>query len=307
MNAAEAGRAGTIQSMITSAEVASGKGAGDENFPVASQLIAKKHRPAVMAFYDFVRAADDVADNATLPPEQKLELLDRMEASLLGRSDAEAVARPLRRVLDERKLSPRHALDLLAAFKLDCTKNRTADWDDLIHYCSLSAMPVGRYVLDVHGESQATWAASDAVCAGLQVLNHLQDCGKDFRSIDRVYLPSDVLARHGVAVTELGAATASPGLRAAIAELADRTIDLFAQGSILPRQVRDFRLSLETAVIIRLAIHLTGLVRGHDPLSEKVHHGKAAFLGRGLLAASVAAVDRLLRPAPPIPAVANRL
>ena len=293
--------------MITSAEVASGKGATDENFPVASHLIARKHRPAVMAFYDFVRAADDVADHATLPPDQKLAILDAMEASLLGRSDSEPVARPLRAVLAERKLSPRHALDLLAAFRLDCSKNRTADWDDLIHYCSLSAMPVGRYVLDVHGESPDTWPASDAVCAALQVLNHLQDCGKDYRNLDRVYIPDDVLARAGVPVSDLAAPMASPGLKAVIQQLAGKTQELLRQGSALPRQVRDFRLSLETAIIIRLAVHLTDTLCSRDPLSETVHHDKAAFLRIGVLAASGAAFDRLFRPASPVPAVANRL
>ena len=283
--------------MITSADVVSGKGASDENFPVASRLIARRHRPAVMAFYDFVRAADDVADHATLSPDEKLGILDRMEASLLGRADSEPVARPLRAALAEQRLSPRHALDLLAAFRLDCTKNRTADWDDLIHYCSLSAMPVGRYVLDVHGESEATWQASDAVCAALQVINHLQDCGKDYRTLDRVYIPDDVLARAGVPVEALGAEAASPGLRSVIRQLADRTMGLLDEGRILPRQVRDFRLSLETAVIIALARHLTGLVQEHDPLSQKVHHNKAAFLGIGLAGAAAAAAARLFRPA----------
>lgn len=285
--------------MITSTEVASGKGATDENFPVASHLIARKHRPAVMAFYDFVRAADDVADHPALPPQEKLDILDRMEASLLGRADTEPVARPLRAVLAERRLSPRHALDLLAAFRLDCTKNRHTDWDDLIHYCSLSAMPVGRYVLDVHGETEATWPASDAICAALQVLNHLQDCGKDYRSLDRVYIPDDALAQAGVPVEALGAKTASPALQGVLRGLAERTFGLLDQGAMLPRQVRDFRLSLETAVIITLARHLTGMLRTHDPLSRKVHHGKAAFLGLGALGALKAAADRLVRPALP--------
>lgn len=278
--------------MISSADVASGKGAADENFPVASQLIAKKHRPAVMAFYDFVRAADDVADHGSLAQDEKIDILDRMEASLLGRTDSEPVARPLRTVLAARRLSPRHALDLLAAFRLDCTKNRTADWDDLIHYCSLSAMPVGRYVLDVHGESEATWPASDAACAGLQILNHLQDCGKDYRTLDRIYIPDDALAKAGVPVEALGAAQASPALQGVIRDLAHRTLGLLDQGRALPRQVADFRLSLETAVIITLARHLTGTLLDHDPLSQKVHHSKATFLRIGLLGAFAAASDR---------------
>ena len=291
--------------MITSADVVSGKGATDENFPVASHLIARRHRPAVMAFYDFVRAADDVSDHATLTSTDKLAVLDQMQASLLGQADTEPVARPLRAVLAERQLSPRHALDLLAAFRLDCTKNRTADWDDLIGYCSLSAMPVGRYVLDVHGESEATWPASDAVCAALQVINHLQDCGKDYRDLDRVYIPNDALAAAKVPVDALGAEAASPGLRTIIRSLADRTLGLLEQGQILPRQVQDFRLSLETAVIITLARRLTATLRDHDPLSQKVHQNKAAFLGFGALGAIGAMVDRLFRPALTLPATAR--
>jgi hydroxysqualene synthase len=282
--------------MTTSTDVASGKGATDENFPVASHLIAARHRPAVMAFYDFVRAADDVADHATLSPDEKLALLDTMEACLLGLADSEPVARPLRRVLAERNLSPRHALDLLAAFKLDCTKPRTADWADLIHYCSLSAMPVGRYVLDVHGESEATWPASDAVCAALQIINHIQDCGKDYRNLDRVYIPDDALAAAGVPVEALAAPVASPALRGVLHGLATRTMTLLEEGAILPRQVKDFRLSLETAIIIALARRLTMSLFDRDPLSQKVHHGKSAFAGVALGSALGAAASRLFRP-----------
>ena len=282
--------------MTTSADVASGKGATDENFPVASHLIAARHRPAVMAFYDFVRAADDVADHATLTPDAKLATLDQMEASLLGQADTEPVARPLRAVLTERKLSPRHALDLLAAFRLDCTKPRTADWADLLHYCSLSAMPVGRYMLDVHGESEATWPASDAVCAALQIINHIQDCGKDFRDLDRVYIPDDALAKAGVPVEALGQAAASPALRGLLRDLAQRTMLLLDEGAVLPSQVKDFRLSLETAIIIGLARRLTTTLETHDPLSETVHHSKATFAGVALMSALGAAVGRLVRP-----------
>ena len=102
-------------------------------------------------------------------------------------------------------MPPRHALDVLVAFRMDVTKLRYENWDEVIHYCRYSAMPVGRFMLDVHGESTSTWAASDALCAGLQVNNHLQDCGKDFRNLNRVYLPRDALAASGASVEELGA------------------------------------------------------------------------------------------------------
>src|SRR6202167_6255635 len=95
-------------------------------------------------------------------------------------------------------IPPRHALDVLTAFRMDVTKLRYEDWDEVIHYCRYSAMPVGRFMLDVHGESPSTWPASDALCAGLQINNHLQDCGKDYRDLNRVYLPRDALAAAGV-------------------------------------------------------------------------------------------------------------
>ena len=269
--------------MTTSADVASGKSHGDENFPVASHLIAARHRPAVMAFYNFVRAADDVADNATLRADQKLDMLDAMEQSLLGRNDREPVALPLRAVLAERRLTPRHAQDLLDAFRLDVRKARTATWAELIHYCSLSAMPVGRYVLDVHGEPDSTWAASDAVCAALQIINHLQDCKADFTALDRVYIPLDMLAQAGLGVEALGAEKASPALLGCFRELATRTDRLLDDGAVLPGAIADWRLGLEIATITTLARRLTAILHVRDPLSERVHLSKPAMLGTALL------------------------
>src|SRR3974377_2147038 len=97
-------RDGAGSAMKESAALRSGKGSGDENFPVASLLIARKHRPAILAFYEFVRVADDIADHASLPPDEKLSRLHRMEASLLGHNDEAAQGAQLRSVLVERRL-----------------------------------------------------------------------------------------------------------------------------------------------------------------------------------------------------------
>ena len=189
----------------------SGKGHRDENFPVASRLIHPRHRGAILAFYEFVRIADDIADHATLAEREKLALLDGLEAGLLGRNDEQREAVALRTVLRERNLTPRHAQDLLTAFRMDVTKLRYRDWDDLMDYCSYSAMPVGRYVLDVHGEDRSTWPANDALCAALQIINHLQDCKKDYQSLNRVYVPQDALAAAGATVEDLGRDAAHAG------------------------------------------------------------------------------------------------
>jgi squalene synthase HpnC len=269
--------------MTTAGELRSGKGHRDENFPVASHLVHPRFRAPILAFYEFVRVADDIADHAELAPDRKLALLDRLEGSLLGRNDDDPEGVRLRAVLAERSLAPRHAQDLLDAFRLDVTKLRYADWDELMHYCSLSAMPVGRYVLDVHGESHATWPASDAICAALQIINHIQDCRNDFRDLDRVYIPLDYMALAGTNVQALDAPRASPELLACLHKLAARTAGLLRDGWPLPDQIRDFRLSLEISVIHRLAWSLVHTLMARDPLHDKVHLKSLGFAGVGML------------------------
>ena len=249
-----------------------------ENFPVASLLIAPKHRASILAFYRFARGADDVADNPTLTPDDKLAGLDLFEATLLGHFDTIKSALPLRAILAERKLSPRHALDLLRAFRMDAVKQRYANWSELMNYCAYSAAPVGRFVLDVHGESEMTWPASDALCTALQIINHLQDCGADYRKLNRIYIPQDLFAAQGLAAEALGAAKASPALRMALHKTAQRNAPLVAAGAKLPQAVRDFRLRLETAVIAQLAQRLNSLLLERDPLSEDVHLTKRRAL-----------------------------
>jgi hydroxysqualene synthase len=252
----------------------SGKTHRDENFPVASWLIHARHRALILAFYEFVRCADDIADHPSLLAQEKVNLLDRLEQDLLSAGDGNAQAVALRRALAERGMSPRHAQDLLKAFRLDATKLRYRDWDDLMGYCAYSAMPVGRFVLDVHGESRTTWPASDAICAALQIINHLQDCAADYRNVDRVYIPLDALAACGIGVEALGAAKASPGLRRCLAGLAERTGALLQKGDALPNLVEDWRLALEISVIQMLAQRLVRILTKRDPLSERVHLSK---------------------------------
>lgn len=260
--------------MTAAEDLASGKGRNDENFPVASLLIAARHRPAVHAFYAFARAADDVADHATAPPAEKLRLLEEMRATLVGEAETDAVSARLRDVLRERVLSPQHGLDLLEAFRRDVTKRRYADWNELMDYCRYSAAPVGRMVLDLHGEPRSTWPANDALCAALQVINHLQDCAEDRRSLDRVYLPEADLAAAGTGVAALDAPRASPALRSVIRSLARRTQDLLVESRPFAGQIADLRLRAEVAFIQRLAEDLAERLTVRDPLSERVHHRK---------------------------------
>jgi squalene synthase HpnC len=281
--------------MITPAEARSGKGHRDENFPVASRLIHPRHRAPILAFYEFVRTADDIADHAGLAPQEKLALMARLEATLLGRSDDDPVGVALRSQLAARQLSPRHAQDLLTAFRMDVTKLRYRDWDDLMSYCAFSAMPVGRFVCDVHGESRAVWPANDALCAALQVINHLQDCKQDYLNLNRVYIPQDALSASGASVEALGEARASPALRDCLHQLAARTETLLDESDGFAAVIADRRLSLEVSVINRLAHRLTRILRQRDPLSEKVHLGLAGIAGATAFGILHGACQRIVR------------
>ena len=272
-------------------ETPSGKGAGDENFPVGSILIARRLRPHVMRYYAFARAADDIADNPGLTPDEKVRRLNAFEAGLAaGASTPEAAVR-LRDSLAETGVPDRHARDLLVAFRQDATKRRYADWGELMEYCAVSAHPVGRYLLDLHGEDAATQAPGDALCAALQVLNHLQDCGEDRRDLDRVYLPGDWMVEAGIDVAALDAPAASPGLRRVLERCLDGCDVLLARSAPLAGMIRARRLGAEVAVIQRLARRLAARLRREDPLAGRVRHTT-----RDHLAGLAAGLARLVRP-----------
>jgi len=252
-------------------EAWSGKDRGDENFPVGSALISARLRPHIHAFYAFARNADDISDSPLLDAADKVARLDVMEDVLRGRRAAGSPsALRLRASLAETGVTPDHSIELLVAFRRDASKLRYASWDELLDYCRFSAMPVGRHVLDLHGEDRASWAPSDALCAALQVLNHLQDAGKDLAGLDRCYLPADLLARHGASVQDVRAPSLSPGLRRVFDALLDECDGLNRLARELPRRIRDRRLRLETAVILGLSHRLAGRLRRGDPLATRV-------------------------------------
>ena len=269
-------------------ETPSGKGRSGENFPVGSWLIRRDLRPHVHAFYRFARNADDIADNPALTPDDKVRRLDRMAAILDGASgDDSPAAVAMHASLAQTGVTAQHCHDVLHAFRLDATKLRYRDWDDLMGYCRYSASPVGRQLLDLHGESRDTWPPSDALCSALQVLNHLQDCAADYHALDRVYLPLDDLGAAGCTVEALAAPAAVPGLRRVIDSLLDRTEALIAAARDLPPRVAARGLRWESAVIVALAGRLALRLRRGDPLATRVKLSKndftAAFL-TGILA-----------------------
>ncbi len=278
--------------MSASVETWSGKDRGDENFPVGSFLIARHLRPHVHAFYSFARNADDIADSATLAPAEKIARLDTMEAVLTGAATAGSPsAARLRASLDATGTTDRHARDLLIAFRQDAQKRRYADWDELLDYCRHSAMPVGRYVLDLHGEDPATWEPSDALCVSLQILNHIQDAARDLAALDRCYLPADMLAREAATIADLRAGAASAGLHRVFDALLDRCDAANATAAALPRRVASRRLRAETAAIVALAQRLSRRLRNGDPVATRVALSRGDFI-----ASLLAGLLRTVRP-----------
>ncbi len=251
-----------------------GKTAKEENFPVGSFLIAKPLRPHVAAYYRFARTADDISDHPTLPSDEKVAGLKAMGRALVsGKAETpEAQASlPLKRSLEETGVDPKHALDLLIAFERDSVRARCRDWDDLIDYCRFSAMPVGRFLLELHGETDVrAWQGSDALCTALQILNHLQDMKNDYLFLDRAYTPEDWMAETGGEFADLEGRALTPGLEAVMGRMLDGTKALIDTARLLPPAVNSRGLRMESAVIVRLAQRLYDRLRVGDPLATRV-------------------------------------
>jgi phytoene/squalene synthetase len=223
-----------------------------ENFPVASLLLPRAVRPKVLAFYRFVRTADDIADSGALAPAEKLRRLDALELTAehaladVGTGEARA---------------------MLSAFRQDATQSRYADWAELEAYCARSADPVGRMLLRLHGEDAAAHRASDALSTALQILNHLQDLVPDREALDRIYLPVPWM---GIAGGERAFfAAAGNGRRAVLDAALDRVEALLDVATPLPRLLRS-RLRFQTAVTLRLAWRLLAKLRAADPVAGRV-------------------------------------
>jgi len=256
-------------------DVSSGKGASDENFPVGSLLIEGRLRPHVKAYYDFARVIDDIVDNDHLSPGDKIARLDAMGDVVRGERPAIArrdvrTAETLCRTFAITGVPVETATDLIIAFRRDAVQPRYATWAELLDYCRYSANPVGRFLLMLHHESEATFGPSDALCSALQVLNHLQDCVGDLQALDRCYLPGDLMARHGATIGDLRGARATPGLRRVFDDLLAEVARLNAEAARLPGLVRNRRMRLEAAVIVGLSRRLEARLRREDPVARRV-------------------------------------
>ncbi|POF62805.1 squalene synthase HpnC [Novacetimonas maltaceti] len=277
-----------------SEDVSSGKGAGDENFPVGSLLISRDQRPNVHAYYDFARVIDDIVDSTKLDPQAKIDRLNAMEGVVRGtvaapaRADAQTAVK-VREMFARTGVPVETATDLIVAFRQDAVKNRYETWDELLEYCRYSANPVGRFLLALHGEGPETAGPSDALCTALQVINHLQDCADDLRALDRCYLPREWMEREGAKVEDLYGPFALPALRRVFDAMLDGVDVLNDEAARLPALVHDRRMRMECAVIVGLSKRLAARLRREDPLAGRVK------LSRGDVLAALGDALRVIR------------
>jgi phytoene synthase len=250
------------------------KTATEENFPVGSWLLPKPLRPHVAAFYRFARTADDIADSPELSRAEKIAGLAALDRALdCGGDDR---VDPIRASIAETGIGLAECRDLLVAFNRDARNQSCDSWDDLIDYCRHSAHPVGRYLLLLHGESPDTLVPGDALCAAFQILNHLQDCGDDWRNLGRAYVPLRWIRAAGGEGCFFDPARSD--LRRPVL---DRCLDgadrLIETASLLAGRVRSRGLRAEVAVMLSLVRALSARLRAGDPLQARVALTKGDF------------------------------
>jgi squalene synthase HpnC len=243
-----------------------------ENFHVVSFLLPKRLHQDFYNLYSYCRWADDLGDE-TGDTAESLRLLawwrDELDAMYAGR-----VTHPVFVALEEtvaRYGIPRQPFsDLIDAFVQDQTVTRYRNWDELFGYCRNSANPVGRLVLYLCGYSDAErQRLSDATCTALQLANFWQDITVDLLK-DRVYIPLDIMDRHGYTLDELQAHRFTPAFREVMREIVEKARGLFVDGLPLVRMV-DRRLSLDLDLFSRGGMRVLEKIeqQGYDVLRAR--------------------------------------
>ncbi len=244
-----------------------------ENFPVASFLLPRRLRQAVLNIYRFARSADDIADEGDASNAERLQALQTYRDGLnaCATTSAErpaalhpaldAIFIPLGQTIVDHQLPLQPFEDLLSAFEQDIVQKRYVDQAALDHYCTRSANPVGRLMLHLYGSiAQDTLAWSDAICTALQRLNFLQDVAIDWQK-DRIYLPQQALERFGVTEQTIANAELNVAWKALMQEQVTACRALLHFGQPLGRRLPG-----------RIGLELRLIVQGGLRILEKIEH-----------------------------------
>jgi squalene synthase HpnC len=206
-----------------------------ENFPVASRLLPARRRAHLLAVYRFARFVDDIGDRA--PPEERTAFLDEVDQDLrrlyAGAAPVLPPVRSLAGVIHAHGIPARPFHRLVQANRQDQVVSRYETFDDLLAYCVLSADPVGHIVLYLFDAATPDRLdLSDRVCTALQIIEHCQDVGEDYRD-GRIYLPQEDLRKFGCTERDLTAAVTPTRLRGVLALQARRAHRLLDEGTPL--------------------------------------------------------------------------
>ncbi len=248
-----------------------------ENFPVASLLLPPKLREPVAVIYRFARTADDFADEGDDPPAVRLARLESYKEKISmvcgGNVPDDPLFRDVARIIREHSLPPQLFADLLDAFSQDVTKQRYANYAEVLDYCRRSANPVGRLLLHLFKRTtDSELARSDAICSALQLINFWQDVDIDYAK-GRVYLPQDEMAAHGVGERHLAGRICDAPWRALMAFQVSRTRALMLSGAPLGRSLPG-----------RVGLEIRATVQGGLRILEKIERaGYDVFRRRPVL------------------------
>lgn len=257
----------------------------EENFPVASKLLPELWRRPILDFYSFVRGMDEIADSSVIQREEKREKLRRIRLAIQEEQPdmLPEWSQNYYQRIENQDFSPEHGDKLWKAFWMDTEKNRYRNFDEVLEYCQLSAVPVGRAVLEISKERKPKLGAADALCTALQLLNHLQDARADYLDLNRVYLPQDWFHKTGISEKVLEKAETGPKLRLVFNLWLNEVDKLLRQAGHLPRSIRHRGLRWELRIILAYARALSRKLRKSDPMARRVKLGNfhRAMLGIG--------------------------
>ena len=225
-----------------------------ENFPVASRLLPKHLRQPISVIYAFARRADDFADEGDFSNEERIAALDNFSEKLdlieEGKDVEDTTFIALADVIEQHQLPISLFHDLLTAFKMDVTKERYANFGEVMEYCRYSANPVGRLLLHLNKEtSTQSLGYSDAICSALQLTNFLQDISQDLEESNRIYIPQDEMEKYGVSEEDILNKNTNDASRKLIAFQIARTARLMQSGAPLGKVLKG-RMGLELRMTI---------------------------------------------------------
>ncbi len=260
----------------------SGKSYSDENFPVASFLMTKKIRSIVRVFYFFARMADDIADHQKLSSNQKKKILLFFDNAISKskKTNNKVLDKMIAR-FKELPSGKKYSRNLLKAFMMDASNKKYKNWNDLLYYCKFSANPVGRFVIDAVNERkniEKIYEASDSLCTALQIINHIQDCKKDFKELNRVYIPESFFKKYSVDKKILRKSKSIESFERLKIEIVDNVLLSLRKTKLGLREIQSWRLRKETLIILNIAKRLCNLLKIRDPLEKQIKLSRIDFI-----------------------------